>query len=191
MFLSKYNLLLFKNSNQVISFIKYLLAVKPELQFQKLYKIFNIIIEFDENFLSENNFEIIYYLADWLIFVGCKIPICIYSEIILSNPIRMKLLNAYKYIFFVNSEIKLEKFISENSGNKYSINSSNFSFISDKKLIIKENDSDDESDTSLVKRRKTNQPMYSLNNKIRKGRHFGAQRTLIPYSTLNLTNYNS
>lgn len=191
MFLSKYDLLLFKNSNQVISFIKYLFAVKPELQFQKLYKIFNIIIEFDENCLSENNFDIIYYLTDWLIFVGCDIPICIYSDIILSSPIRMRLLKAYKYIFFVNSEIKLEKFISENSGDKYSINSNNFSFISEKKLIIKENDSDDESDTGLIKRRKTNQPFNSLSNKTRKGRHFGAQKTLMPYSSLNLRNNNA
>ena len=191
MFLSKYDLLLFKNSNQVISFIKYLFAVKPELQFQKLYKIFNIIIEFDENCLSENNFDIIYYLTDWLIFVGCDIPICIYSDIILSSPIRMRLLKAYKYIFFVNSEIKLEKFISENSGDKYSINSNNFSFISEKKLIIKENDSDDESDSGLIKRRKTNQPFNNLINKTRKGRHFGAQKTLMPYSSLNLRNNNA
>ena len=92
-FSSKYALLLFKNSKQIISFIKYLLAVKPELQFQKLYRKYNIIIELnEEKYMTEKELDTIYYLADWLIFVGCKIPICIYSEVIFTNSIRMKLL---------------------------------------------------------------------------------------------------
>ena len=189
---SKYDLLLFKNSNQVISFIKYLLAVKPELQFQKLYKKFIIIIQLND-FINENDFDIIYYLADWLIFVGCTIPICIYSETAISNSFRMRLLKAYKYIYFINNESQLEKFISQKYGkDKLIINSNFFNFISVKNIIVEENDNDDESDTTLLKVGKASQSVNKFNYRIRHGKRmpFGAQRTLIPYSTLNLRNSN-
>ena len=157
-FSEKYELLLFQNSNQIISFIKYLLAVKPELQFQKLFKKFNIIIQLnDDNFITEKDLEIIYYLEDWLVYVGCKIPICIYSESILSNSVRMKLLKAYKYIFFINSSYKLDNFISEKYEiNTFSINSNSFSFICEKNVILEEYDDENDSDTSLLKRVKKN-----------------------------------
>ena len=192
-FSSKYALLLFKNSKQIISFIKYLLAVKPELQFQKLYRKYNIIIELnEEKYMTEKELDTIYYLADWLIFVGCKIPICIYSEVIFTNSIRMKLLKAYKYIFFINNETQLEKFISKNFGkDKCIINCNNFSFISEKKSRVEENDIDDDSDSTLLKR-KTNQSTIKINHRkrINTTLHFSAQKTLIPYSSLNLKNNN-
>jgi len=192
-FSSKYALLLFKNSKQIISFIKYLLAVKPELQFQKLYRKYNIIIELnEEKYMTEKELDTIYYLADWLIFVGCKIPICIYSEVIFTNSIRMKLLKAYKYIFFINNENQLEKFISKNFGKDNCItNCNNFFYISEKKPKVEENDNDDESDSSLLKR-KINQSTIKINNRKRTNTnlHFSAQKTLIPYSTLNLKNNN-
>ena len=192
-FSSKYALLLFKNSKQIISFIKYLLAVKPELQFQKLYRKYNIIIELnEEKYMIEKELDTIYYLADWLIFVGCKIPICIYSEVIFTNSIRMKLLKAYKYIFFINNENQLEKFISKNFGKDNCItNCNNFFYISEKKPKVEENDNDDESDSSLLKR-KINQSTIKINNRKRTNTnlHFSAQKTLIPYSTLNLKNNN-
>ena len=192
-FSSKYALLLFKNSKQIISFIKYLLAVKPELQFQKLYRKYNIIIELnEEKYMTEKELDTIYYLADWLIFVGCKIPICIYSEVIFTNSIRMKLLKSYKYIFFINNENQLEKFISKNFGKDNCItNCNNFFYISEKKPKVEENDNDDESDSSLLKR-KINQSTIKINNRKRTNTnlHFSAQKTLIPYSTLNLKNNN-
>ena len=192
-FSSKYALLLFKNSKQIISFIKYLLAVKPELQFQKLYRKYNIIIELnEEKYMAEKELDTIYYLADWLIFVGCKIPICIYSEVIFTNSIRMKLLKAYKYIFFINNENQLEKFISKNFGKDNCItNCNSFCFISEKKVKVEENDNDDESDSFLLKRKIT-QSTIKINNRKRTNTniHFSAQKTLIPYSTLNLKNNN-
>ena len=192
-FSSKYALLLFKNSKQIISFIKYLLAVKPELQFQKLYRKYNIIIELnEEKYMTEKELDTIYYLADWLIFVGCKIPICIYSEVIFTNSIRMKLLKAYKYIFFINNENQLEKFISKNFGKDNCItNCNSFCFISEKKVKVEENDNDDESDSFLLKRKIT-QSTIKMNNRKRTNTniHFSAQKTLIPYSTLNLKNNN-
>ena len=192
-FSSKYALLLFKNSKQIISFIKYLLAVKPELQFQKLYRKYNIIIELnEEKYMAEKELDTIYYLADWLIFVGCKIPICIYSEVIFTNSIRMKLLKAYKYIFFINNENQLEKFISKNFGkDNCIINCNNFFFISEKKVKVEENDNDDESDSFLLKRKIT-QSTIKINNRKRTNTniHFSAQKTLIPYSNLNLKNNN-
>ena len=192
-FSSKYALLLFKNSKQIISFMKYLLAVKPELQFQKLYRKYNIIIELnEEKYMTEKELDTIYYLADWLIFVGCKIPICIYSEVIFTNSIRMKLLKAYKYNFFINNENQLEKFISKNFGkDKYITNCNNFNFISEKKTRFEENDFDDESDSTLLKR-KTIQSKVKINHRkrINTTLNFSAQKTLIPYSTLNLKNNN-
>ena len=38
-------LLLFKTAGQIISFLKYLFAIKPELQFKKLDSKFGIVIE--------------------------------------------------------------------------------------------------------------------------------------------------
>ena len=189
-FIAKYDLLLFKSSNQVIAFIKCLLAVKPELQFEKLYKKFKIIIQLND-YMNETDFDIIYYLADWLVFVGCKIPICIYSETAIYNTFRMKLLKVYKYISFINNETQLEKFISQIYGkSKLEIISNNFNFISNKK-IVEENDND-ESDTTLLKLGKTNQSVKKLNYGMRhgKGTIFGTQRTLMPYPALNLKNNN-
>ena len=186
-FSKKYDLLLFQNSNQIISFIKYLLAVKPELQFQKLFKKFNIIIQLnDDNLITEKELDIIYYLADWLVYVGCKIPICVFSENILSSSVRMKLLKAYKYIYFINNSFKLDNFISEKYEiNTFTINSNSFNFIPDKNGIVGEDDEND-SDSTLINRVK-------MNSKPKMGKRMtlGVQRTLIPYSTLNLkNNYN-
>ena len=63
--------------------------------------------------------------------------------------------------------------------------------ISVKNIIVEENDNDDESDSSLLKR-KINQSTIKINNRKRTNTnlHFSAQKTLIPYSTLNLKNNN-
>ena len=43
--ISKHQVLLFKNSIQILSYLKYIFAIKPELQFKKLIYKLNIIIE--------------------------------------------------------------------------------------------------------------------------------------------------
>lgn len=45
---SKYQILFFKNSNQILSFLKYIFAIKPELQFKKLIFKINIVVEINK-----------------------------------------------------------------------------------------------------------------------------------------------
>ena len=60
-----------------------------------------------------------------------------------------------------------------------------------KKVKVEENDNDDESDSFLLKRKIT-QSTIKINNRKRTNTniHFSAQKTLIPYSNLNLKNNN-
>ena len=92
--LTQYEILLFKNSSQIISFLKYLFALKPELQFKKLIHKLNIIVEINEmNTLGEKDLVQIERLAEWMIFVGCKIPLVIYGESNFARNIKMRLFN--------------------------------------------------------------------------------------------------
>ena len=132
---SKYEILLFKNSNQIISFLKYLFALKPELQFKKLTHKLNIIIEIgsERNSVGEKELIQIGKLTEWMIFVGCKIPLAIYGESNFARNLKMKLYNTYKLIFFMNDQEELEKFISEQNTKEFIISGKdNFYFISDK-----------------------------------------------------------
>ena len=86
------DLLLFKTSNQIISSLKYLFAIKPELQFKKLNNKFGIIIEIknEKSHLKEEELDQIDILIDWLTFVGCKIPVAFYSQINIEKTLKMK-----------------------------------------------------------------------------------------------------
>ena len=113
---NKYELILFKNSNQVISFLKYLFALKPELQFKNLIKKLNIVVEVNnhDNLNLENEWFQINNLADWMTFVGCKILLIIYCQTNFSLNFQMKLYNTYNLIKFINDINELEKIINEN-----------------------------------------------------------------------------
>ena len=127
---SKYEILLFKNSSQIISFLKYLFALKPELQFKKLTHKLNIIVEIGNernSVVGEKELIQIGKLTEWMIFVGCKIPLVIYGESNFARNLKMKLYNTYKLIFFMNGKKELEKFISEQNKKEYSI-SGKFNF---------------------------------------------------------------
>jgi hypothetical protein len=71
-------------------------------------------------------------VADWFIFVGCKIPIIIFGKSYFEHSLKMKLRNIYKFMFFINDEIVLDNIL-KNKGKKIlSISdNNNFSFNSE------------------------------------------------------------
>lgn len=128
---SKYEILYFKNSNQILSFLKYIFAIKPELQFKKLIFKLNIVIEINKKKFGDRELKQINQLADWFIFVGCKIPIIIFGNSYFDHSIKIKLHNIYKLTRFINDEEILYKIL-DNKGKKVltiSVNN-NFSFSS-------------------------------------------------------------
>ena len=110
-------LLLFKTAGQIISFLKYLFAIKPELQFKKLDSKFVIVIEIknEKLFLQDTEFEHVELLIDWLLFVGCKIPVMVFCQLNLEKAIKMKLHSMYKNIRFTTDQSEVAKFIKDNS----------------------------------------------------------------------------
>ena len=129
---SKYQILFFKNSNQILSFLKYIFAIKPELQFKKLIFKINIVVEINKKKFGHIELKQISRLADWFTFVGCKIPIIIFGNSYFDHSIKIKLHNIYKFTRFINDEEALYKIL-ENKGKKVlsiSVNN-NFSFNSE------------------------------------------------------------
>ena len=114
------NMLLCKNANQVISFLKYLFALKPMMQFKSLKNKLCIIIQYSSSInlvdnlsLREQRIKNIQMLLEWLNFVGCKIPVTIYC---LSNNAflqKMKVSTSYKYLYFTDDLSTIEKFVQE------------------------------------------------------------------------------
>ena len=125
------DLLLFKTSNQIISSLKYLFAIKPELQFKKLNNKFGIIIEIknDKSHLKEEELDQIDILIDWLTFVGCKIPVAFYSQINIEKTLKMKLHSTYQYIKFINEQREIDNFIAENNKELTLIHDNKFTII--------------------------------------------------------------
>jgi hypothetical protein len=115
--IAKYQPLIFKNSIEILSYLKYIFAIKPEIQFKKLIHKINIIIEINQKNNLDKEIKQIYTLAEWLIFVGSRIPIIIYGKINFDRSIKMKLYNIYKLIYIINDDNSLENII-KNEGQK-------------------------------------------------------------------------
>jgi hypothetical protein len=123
----KYDMLYFKNSNQILSFLKYIFTMKPHLQHVKLnYKLI-IVIETNQKHLESNERDEINKLTDWLIFIECKIPLIFYGKIHLDNSYKIKLKSLYKFTYFINNKKDLDKFL-ESDGKKVMAISSNEQF---------------------------------------------------------------
>jgi hypothetical protein len=108
--------LLFTTANQIISFLKYLFAIKPKMQFKSLDQKFTIVIELYtdiniKNFLKEGDLEQIDILFDWLNFAGCKIPAIMYSENKLDKYLRMNLNTNYWNVTFLNTKKELNSYL--------------------------------------------------------------------------------
>ena len=112
-FISKYEALIFKNSNQILAFLKYIFAVRPEIQFKKLIYKLNIIIETNKKKLGDSEIRQLMALCEWLVFVGSKIPIFIYGKTKFEASVRMKLKSLYELIYFINDEKILQKKLEE------------------------------------------------------------------------------
>ena len=126
---TKIELTIFKNSQQIISFLKYIFALKPELQFKNLLSLLNIVIEVNHYDNVNWNFDLkqIIYLIKWLTFIGCKIPLIIYCEPNFEKNYHLKLCRDYTLIKFVNDKNELENIMNKKDfGN----------FIIDNKFIL-------------------------------------------------------
>jgi len=108
--------MIFNKSPQIISFFKYLFAIKPKMQFNKLEKKFVILIECkneynEKNIIAEYDVSQIYFLFDWLNFAGCSIPLAIYTKFQVDKNLRMSLQNNYISIRFINDLNELDNFL--------------------------------------------------------------------------------
>ena len=110
------SLLFFQSGNKVESFLKYLFAIKPNMQYQNLKEKIGIVIECqaENNYLSEKDLEQINNLLKWLEFSGCKLNILLYTQNRLARELRMKLSRVYDMIKCVSSLLELEKFVNPN-----------------------------------------------------------------------------
>ena len=108
-------LLFFKNSEQILSFLKYIFTMKPNFQHLKLTYTLNIIIETNKKNLELNEQREINRLTDWLIFIECKIPLIFYGKTHFEVSYKIKLRSLYKYSIFVNNKKELEKILNKNN----------------------------------------------------------------------------
>ena len=126
------NMLLFKNANQVISFLKYLFALKPLMQFKSLKHKLCIVIQYssinkDNKGIKDRIVENIQALLEWLYFVGCKIPVIIYCESNYAFLQKIQVSTSYKLLTFTDNLNSIDKFINDedeeddNKGNDYQI----------------------------------------------------------------------
>ena len=121
-------ILLFNNSHQIISFFKYLFAIKPKLQFKNLEDKFSIVIECstdeDISMIKEREYRQIYFLFDWLNFAGCKIPVAVFTFNRLEKNLRMNIINNFSNIVFVDNKFDLDIFLKINNKEDFSIGKS-------------------------------------------------------------------
>ena len=159
------NMLLFKNANQVISFLKYLFALKPLIQFKNLKHKLCIVIQYssinkDNKGMKEKIFENIHALLEWLNFVGCKIPVIIYCESNYGFLQKIQVSTSYKLLTFTDNLNSIEKFINDeeeeedNKNNelqivnaiKFTLCKVNYVFIKDSQNNNINNNNDDDSE---------------------------------------------
>ena len=126
------NMLLCKNSNQVISFLKYLFALKPMMQFKNLKNKLCIVIQYsstnniiDNISLREKRINNIQILLEWLNFVGCKIPVTIYCISNFASLQKIKVSTSYKFISFTDNLTSVENFLDEANEMENYINENN------------------------------------------------------------------
>ena len=162
------NMLLFKNANQVISFLKYLFALKPLMQFKSLKHKLCIVMQYsststykDNKVIKERIIENIRALLEWLYFVGCKIPVIIYCENNFGLLQKIQVSTSYKLLTFTDNLNNIEKFINEEFEeddnknndfqivhvNKFTLYKVNYVIVKQLKKHKKDNDDDSEKDS--------------------------------------------
>lgn len=109
------DMILFSAPKQLISFFKYLYAVKPNLQFDKLKSKFLVVIDLNlenKGRISEDKLKELLNLFEWFSFTGSRIPTVVYSKIRLEKSSRMKIEKCYYIVNFSNDMNDLEKYMS-------------------------------------------------------------------------------
>ena len=112
-FRSKSNIVLMSNVSHVLSFMKVLFVLKPEMQYQNLKDKYGILIEIkveDKQICSSDLCEID-ILLDWLTFVGVKIPVMVYSPNAFERNVKMKMLSYYPYLYISNDNNDINQFV--------------------------------------------------------------------------------
>ena len=90
------------------------------MQFKNLNDKFGIVIQCRaySGKISDEALENIDNLLDWLAFVGCKIPILLYTNDRLERNLRMKIATSYLLLKFSNSKDDISEFLKNNNENK-------------------------------------------------------------------------
>ena len=128
-----YEVLFFKNTDQIISFIKYVFTMKPKLQHIKLRYKLNIVVETNQNHLEQKQRNEINKLTDWLIFIECKISLIFYGKTYFDSSYREKLKSLYKYALFVNNKNELIKYFEGDKEKIIAISSNEYFTLGNKK----------------------------------------------------------
>ena len=112
-FRSKSNIVLMSNVSHVLSFLKVLFVLKPEMQYQNLKDKYGILIEIkvEHKQISPNDLCEIDILLDWLTFVGVKIPVMVYSPNVFERNVKMKMLSYYPNIYISNDNNDINHFV--------------------------------------------------------------------------------
>jgi len=96
--------------------LKSLFQLKPDLLTSITYDKFRIVIEFYSAGMGPKRFDIsvIEEVIEFLSEVGCKVPVLIYSDIIITNmPVYQKMMQLkkkYLMLFFTNDIKEVKKF---------------------------------------------------------------------------------
>ena len=105
----------FETPYWLVEFLQSLFQLKPDLKTSVTYRKFRIVIEFFCGSRGESRFDIcaIEYVIDHLRYVGCKVPVLIYSDINISNDKYQKIMQLkknYLMLFFTNDIREVRKF---------------------------------------------------------------------------------
>ena len=113
MFADKGDLILFKTTRQVLLFLRYYFGIQPELRFNGITDKLSVIVEINNeyDYLKEFELEQIELLVDWVMFVGCRVPIMVYTHVNVNNEVKMKMQSMYELISFIEEVNKIETFI--------------------------------------------------------------------------------
>ena len=154
------DILLFESSKRIISFLKYLFGIKPELQFRNLYKKFRIVIEIknDKLYFQDNEFNEIQFIINWLIYVWCKIPVMVYCQLNIEKTIKMKLHSYYSNLRFTTEQSEVAKFIKNNATANILCHNEKFS------IVTTNNETTARNNNSLLNLHSVNEKKKSTGN---------------------------
>lgn len=106
------DMILFSSSKQLVSFFKFLFAIKPKLQFEQLEMKFLLIIDLvleSKGRISEANLKEVLFMFEWLAFTAARISVVILTKGKIERSTKMKVESAYSNIVFVTDPKEIDK----------------------------------------------------------------------------------